>query len=53
MKATSWIWLLVAIFMVPIAYGQQTILVANFMNGNDAALNSRIYLWNPSASPGD
>ncbi len=30
-----------------------TVLVANFMNGNSAALNSRVYLWNPSASAGD
>jgi len=30
-----------------------TVLVANFMNGNNAALNSRVYLWNPSASPGE
>ena len=30
--------------------GSPTVLVANFMNGNDAALNSRVYLWNPSAS---
>ena len=29
-----------------------TVLVANFMNGNDAALNSRVYLWNPSLSAG-
>ncbi|MEE8462312.1 MAG: hypothetical protein V3S50_09340, partial [Acidobacteriota bacterium] len=29
-----------------------TILVADFMNGNDAAFNSRIYLWNPSTSNG-
>ena len=28
------------------------VLVANFMNGNDAALNSRVYLWNPSLSAG-
>ena len=27
-----------------------TVLVANFMNGN---LNSRVYLWNPSASAGN
>ncbi len=33
--------------------GSSTVLVANFMNGNDAALNSRVYLWNPSASAGD
>jgi hypothetical protein len=32
--------------------GSPTVLVANFMNGNDAALNSRIYLFNPSASAG-
>ena len=30
-----------------------TVLVANFMNGNDAAFNSRIYLWNPSTSSGN
>ena len=29
-----------------------TVLVANFMNGNDEALNSRVYLWNPTASAG-
>ena len=33
--------------------GSPTVLVANFMNGNDAALNSRVYLWNPSASAGE
>ena len=32
--------------------GSPTVLVANFMNGNDAALNSRVYLWNPSTSAG-
>ena len=32
--------------------GSPTVLVANFMNGNDAALNSRVYLWNPSLSAG-
>ena len=30
-----------------------TTLVANFMNGNNAALNSRVYLWNSSTAPGD
>jgi hypothetical protein len=30
-----------------------TVLVANFMNGNDAAFNSRVYLWNPSTSNGN
>jgi len=39
-----------AILMMPLAHGQQTVLVANFMNGNNEALNSRVYLWNPSAS---
>ena len=33
--------------------GSPTVLVANFMNGNDDVLNSRVYLWNPSASAGD
>ena len=33
--------------------GSPTVLVANFMNGNNDALNSRVYLWNPSASAGD
>jgi len=30
-----------------------TVLVANFMNGNNAAFNSRVYLWNPSTSSGN
>ena len=29
-----------------------TVLIAHFMNGNDAFLDSRVYLWNPSASGG-
>jgi len=33
--------------------GSPTVLVANFMNGNNAALNSRVYLFNPSTSPGN
>ena len=33
--------------------GSPTVLVANFLNGNSDALNSRVYLWNPSASAGD
>ena len=32
--------------------GSPTVLVANFSNGNNGALNSRVYLWNPSASAG-
>ena len=28
-------------------------LVANFVNGNTDAFNSRVYLWNPSESSGD
>ena len=55
MKATyHWMWILVAILMVPIAYGQdETILGAYFMNGNTDVFSSRIYLWNPSDNPGD
>jgi hypothetical protein len=30
-----------------------TVLAANFMNGNNTAFNSRVYLWNPSASAGE
>ena len=38
---------------IPITSGASpTVLVANFMNGNNAALNSRVYLWNPSATDG-
>ena len=32
--------------------GSPTVLVASFMNGNDSAFNSRVYLWNPSESAG-
>ena len=35
-----------------VSAGSPTVLVANYMNGNSAVLNSRIYLWNPSASAG-
>ncbi len=57
MKASyqlSLVWFSVAILMMPLTYGQnETILAANFMNGNNAALNSRVYLFNPSASAGE
>ncbi len=33
--------------------GSPTVLVANFMNGNDAAFDSRVYLFNPSSSAGN
>ena len=33
--------------------GSPTVLVANFMNGNNDAFNSRVYLWNPSQSAGN
>ena len=36
-----------------ISQGSPTILSAEFMNGNNGAFNSRIYLWNPSNSAGD
>ena len=32
--------------------GSPTVLVGNFVNGNDSAFNSRVYLWNPSESAG-
>ncbi len=57
MKTTcqpSWLWFLVAILMVPVAYGQgETVLGAYFMNGNTNVFSSRIYLWNLSDTPGD
>ena len=57
MKTTyqrSLLWFLVAILLMPLAYGQnETILVATFMNGNNAVLNSRIYLFNSSDTAGD
>ena len=57
MKTTyrhSWLGFLFAILMMPLAYGQgETILVANFMNGNNAFLLSRIYLFNSSDTAGD
>jgi photosystem II stability/assembly factor-like uncharacterized protein len=33
--------------------GSPTVMAANFVNGNNTALNSRIYLFNPSQSAGD
>ena len=33
--------------------GTESILLANFVNGNTDAFNSRVYLWNPSGSSGD
>ena len=36
-----------------ISAGSPTVMVANFMNGNSDAFNSRVYLFNPSASAGD
>ena len=38
---------------IPTSNVSPTVLVANFMNGNTDSLNSRVYLWNPSASAGD
>jgi hypothetical protein len=36
-----------------VSSGQSTVLVANFMNGNNTSLNSRVYLWNSSLSAGE
>ncbi len=33
--------------------GSPTVLVANFMNGNNAFFDSHVYLWNPSTSAGN
>ena len=38
---------------IPLSLSEDpTVLVANFTNGNNAFLASRIYLWNPSSSGG-
>ena len=47
---------LVSIGSSVISHGQDassTVLVANFVNGNNVAFNSRVYLFNPSQSPGN
>ena len=36
-----------------ISGGSPTVLAANFVNGNNTTLNSRVYLFNPSQSAGD
>jgi len=36
-----------------ISAGSPTVLVANFMNSNNAFFDSRVYLWNPSTSAGN
>jgi photosystem II stability/assembly factor-like uncharacterized protein len=33
--------------------GSPTVLAANYVNGNNSTLNSRVYLFNPSQSAGD
>ena len=38
---------------VSISVTNSTLLVANFVNGNNRFLASRIYLWNPSTSTGN
>jgi len=38
---------------VTVTVTNPTVLVANFMNGNDTSLASRIYLWNPTVSAGN
>ena len=38
---------------IPVSLSEDpTVLVANFTNGNNAFLASRVYLWNPSTSAG-
>ncbi len=38
---------------VTVSVMANTVLLANFMNGNDSLFNSRVYLFNPSAGAGD
>jgi len=48
MQATlrhTWLWFLVAVLMVPVAYGQgETVLGAYFVNGNTNVFSSRIII---------
>jgi hypothetical protein len=39
--------------ILPTSGSEPTVLVANFVNGNNAAFHSRVYLWNPSTIPGN
>ena len=39
--------------LVATVQGPETVLVANFMNGNTDFFKSRVYLWNPSVSAGN
>ena len=51
-----WPWQLIDIPGAPTTLyfaGTESILLANFVNGNTDAFNSRVYLWNPSGSSGD
>ena len=47
----SYVFLLFILASVP-ASGNSTVLIANFLNGNNEFLQSRVYLWNPSNSAG-
>ena len=46
--------ILISLFslLMPLAQGQQTILVANSVNRGQPNIRSRVYLYNPSASAG-
>jgi hypothetical protein len=52
-KVVAVVSVFLAILMMPLAHGQQTILVANFVNGDTTIVNSRVYLWNPSNAAGN
>jgi len=47
----TWVVSTAPVSTAPVA-SPNTVLVANFVNGNNAALNSRIYLYNPSEIAG-
>ncbi len=57
----NWLWFLVAIFMVSMVApdlsfggkGNETVLVANFINGNNPLFLGRIYLFNASKKDGN
>ncbi len=39
--------------VLPTSGSEPTVLVANFVNGNNAFFDSRVYLWNPSPNFGE
>ena len=52
MKKVFLLPLFLLLLNVPVL-GGSTVLVGTFFNGNNSALNSRAYLWNPTTGDAD